>query len=102
MMMLNKQFSLKSIFNGIYSFFKPRIVGIIIALLFLSIVLLSIFTTSWNTIEQLPQNISDQSNVQGIGILLFTDLVVPFEILSIVLLATLIGAIYMAKGEGEQ
>lgn len=97
--MLNKQFTLMGILTGIYKFFRPRIVGMIIALLFLTIVLLSIFSTSWNTVNHLPQNISDQSNIQGIGMLLFTDFVVSFEILSIVLLATLIGAIYMAKGE---
>jgi len=42
------------------------------------------------------------SNIKGIGMLIFTDLVVPFEILSIVLLSTLMGAIYMAKGDGTQ
>jgi NADH:ubiquinone oxidoreductase subunit 6 (subunit J) len=34
--------------------------------------------------------------------LIFTQFVVPFEVLSIVLLASLIGAIYMAKGEGNR
>ena len=34
--------------------------------------------------------------------LIFTHYVAPFEVLSIVLLASLIGAIYMAKGEGNR
>jgi F420H2 dehydrogenase subunit J len=102
MMMLNKQFTLMGIFTGIYNFFRPRIGGMLIALLFLAIMLVSTFFTPWNTVQQLPQNITDQSNIQGIGHLIFTDLVVPFEILSIVLLASLIGAIYMAKGDGTE
>ena len=74
----------------------------IITILFLAIVLISIGFTNWNTVDQLPQNPMDQSNIQGIGMLIFTDLVVPFEILSIVLLSSLMGAIYMAKGDGTE
>jgi F420H2 dehydrogenase subunit J len=55
--------------------------------------------TSWNTVSELPQNPADQSNIEGIGMLIFTHYVAPFEVLSIVLLASLIGAIYLAKGE---
>ncbi|MCD4702766.1 MAG: NADH-quinone oxidoreductase subunit J [Methanosarcinaceae archaeon] len=73
-----------------------------IVMLFLAIVLVSLYGTSWNIVDQLPQNIADQSNIKGIGVLIFTDLVVPFEILSVVLLSSLIGAIYMAKGEDDE
>jgi NADH-quinone oxidoreductase subunit J len=52
--------------------------------------------------DQLPQNIADQSNIQGIGMMIFTDFVVPFEILSIILLSALMGAIYMAKGDDNK
>jgi len=70
-----------------------------IAVLFLAVLGLGIFGTSWNTVSELPENFEDPSNVEGIGMLIFTHYVVPFEVLSLVLLATLIGAIYMAKGE---
>lgn len=76
--------------------------GMIIAFLFLAIVVISIGFTEWNTMDQIPQNLMDQSNIQGIGRLIFGDFVVPFEILSIVLLASLMGAIYMAKGDGTE
>ncbi|MCC7575906.1 MAG: NADH-quinone oxidoreductase subunit J [Methanomethylovorans sp.] len=100
--MLNKHFTVMQILTSVYNFFRPRIAGMIIAILFLAIVLISIGFTNWNTVDQLPQNPMDQSNIQGIGMLIFTDLVVPFEILSIVLLSSLMGAIYMAKGDGTE
>lgn len=73
-----------------------------VALLFTAIVVVGAFGTSWNTVSKLPQNPADQSNIEGIGMLIFTHYVAPFEVLSIVLLASLIGAIYMAKGEGNK
>jgi F420H2 dehydrogenase subunit J len=97
--MLNKQFTIMQIITSVYRYFKPRILGIIIALLFLAILLVSIIGTSWPTVDQLPQNLEDQSNIVGIGLLIFTQFVVPFELLSIVLLSAMVGAIYIAKGE---
>ena len=79
-----------------------RPLAFLVALLFVAVIVLGAFGTSWNTVSELPQNATDQSNIEGIGMLLFTQYVVPFEILSIVLLASLIGAIYMAKGEGNR
>ncbi len=79
-----------------------RPLAFIVALLFTAVVVIGAFGTSWNTVSELPQNPADQSNIEGIGLLTFTQYVVPFEVLSIVLLASLIGAIYMAKGEGEK
>ncbi|WP_269479019.1 F420H2 dehydrogenase subunit FpoJ [Methanococcoides burtonii] len=70
-----------------------------IAALFLAVIFVSLYGTGWTTVDQLPQNIADQSNIKALGVLIFTDFVVPFEILSIVLLSSLIGAIYMAKGD---
>jgi NADH-quinone oxidoreductase subunit J len=90
------------ILTAVYNFFRPRIAGMMVAILFLAIVLISIGFTNWNTVDQIPQNAMDQSNIQGIGMLIFTDFVIPFEILSIVLLSTLMGAIYMAKGDGTE
>ncbi|MBC7085182.1 MAG: NADH-quinone oxidoreductase subunit J [Methanomethylovorans sp.] len=100
--MLNKHFTIMQILTAVYNFFRPRIAGMVIAILFFAVVITSIVYTSWNSVDQIPQNPMDQSNIKGIGMLIFTDLVVPFEILSIVLLSTLMGAIYMAKGDGTQ
>jgi NADH-quinone oxidoreductase subunit J len=97
--MLNKQFTIMQIITSVYRYFKPRILGMIVAFLFLAIVMVSVIGTSWPTVDQLPQNLEDQSNIEGIGLLIFTQFVVPFEILSIVLLSAMIGAIYIAKGE---
>lgn len=74
----------------------------LVVLLFTAIVVIGAFGTSWNTVSELPQNPADQSNIEGIGMLIFTHYVAPFEVLSIVLLASLIGAIYLAKGEENQ
>jgi NADH-quinone oxidoreductase subunit J len=90
------------ILTSVYNFFRPRISGMIIALLFLAIVVISVGFTNWSTVDQISQNPLDQSNIQGIGRMIFNDFVVPFEILSIVLLASLMGAIYMAKGDGTE
>lgn len=79
-----------------------RPLAFIVALLFTGVVVLGAFGTSWNTVSELPQNPADQSNIEGIGMLIFIHYVAPFEVLSIVLLASLIGAIYMAKGEGNR
>lgn len=79
-----------------------RPLAFIVALLFTAVVVVGTFGTSWNTVSELPQNPADQSNIEGIGMLIFTQYVAPFEVLSIVLLASLVGAIYMAKGEGNR
>lgn len=79
-----------------------RPLAFFVALLFTAVVVVGAFGTSWNTVSELPQNPADQSNIEGIGMLIFTHYVAPFEVLSIVLLASLIGAIYMAKGEGNR
>lgn len=43
-----------------------------------------------------------QKNTYQIGFSLFTDYVIPFEIVSLALLAALIGAIYISKREVQQ
>ena len=42
---------------------------------------------------------SDVSGIEHIGSLVFTKYVVPFEVLSLILLAALISGLYMAKKE---
>lgn len=79
-----------------------RPLAFLVCLLFVAVIVTGAFGTSWHTVPDLPENPADQSNIEGIGMLLFTQFVAPFEVLSIVLLASLIGAIYMAKGEGNK
>jgi len=73
-----------------------------VALLFLAVVALAIVTTTWITVDELPQNLADQSNIEAIGVQIFTQFVIPFEVLSLVLLSALIGAVYIAKSEVEK
>lgn len=102
--MLNKEisFTAMGVATSVYTYLKSRILAMIIAALFLAIILVGIVYTGWPSMDQLPQNIQDQSNIQGIGMMIFTDFVVPFEILSIILLSSLMGAIYMAKGDDNK
>ncbi len=79
-----------------------RPAALVVTMLFLAVVVLGAFGTSWNTVSELPENPGDPSNIEGLGMLIFTQYVIPFEIMSIVLLASLIGAIYMAKGEDSK
>nr|UDY67882.1 NADH-plastoquinone oxidoreductase subunit 6 [Chimonanthus campanulatus] len=69
-------------------------------------ILFSLITTIWNTSwygiiwttrsnQIIEQDLT--SNVQQIGIRLATDFYLPFELISIILLAALIGAIAMAR-----
>lgn len=43
----------------------------------------------------------DTSGIEHVGGLLFTKYVIPFEVLALVLLAALLGSLYMAKKEDE-
>ncbi len=43
----------------------------------------------------------DASGIEHVGGLLFTKYVIPFEVLALVLLAALLGSLYMAKKEEE-
>lgn len=79
-----------------------RPLAFLICLLFVAVIVTGAFGTSWHTVSDLPENPADPSNIEGIGLLIYTQFVAPFEVLSIVLLASLIGAIYMAKGEDNK
>jgi NADH-quinone oxidoreductase subunit J len=64
---------------------------------FLMITLGSIPNTVWRIVEStMPEN-----NILTIGKLLMTDFVLPFEVVSILLLAAMIGAIVLARREGS-
>ncbi|WP_292486093.1 F420H2 dehydrogenase subunit FpoJ [Methanohalobium sp.] len=74
------------------------IVALLVVLLFLGMMGVSVIGTGWDTVEELPQTPEDQSNIERIGVSVFTKYVVPFEIMAIVLLSALIGAFYMGRG----
>lgn len=64
----------------------------------------TILNTSWSTITLITEsknflNFDFTQNVQRIGYLLLTQFLLPFELLSIVLLVALIGAIVIARRE---
>lgn len=68
-----------------------------VAALFI-IVFWGIQNTVWPTVPQ--EAASEVSNVKQIGVEVFTNYVIPFELLSVLLLVALVGSIIMAKKEG--
>jgi NADH-quinone oxidoreductase subunit J len=69
--------------------------GILIVLTLLLATLLALSRTVWNIAEKTPEGFS----VNSIGKSLLTVYVLPFEVVSVVLLVALIGAIILAKRE---
>nr|MBN2278628.1 NADH-quinone oxidoreductase subunit J [candidate division Zixibacteria bacterium] len=73
------------------------LIGIFVCASFLIACLASLPYTIWRRVDQpLPDN-----NILTLGKLLMTDYVLPFEVVSIVLLAALIGAVVLARREGS-
>ncbi len=70
-------------------------VRVFIILLFVAALIHPIVITPWPK-QMLP---FPMLNTYSVGYSLFTDYVIPFEIISIALLAALIGAIYLSKRE---
>ena len=58
---------------------------------------ISIFSTSWTTLNVVNTQIPFKTNVNIIGNHILTDMLFPFELLSILLLIALIGSITIAK-----
>jgi len=78
----------------------------ILTLIFLAALLVLIAATPWGgekdgSIGFEPREGArvPESDIGGIGVEIFTLYLVPFEVLSLVLLAALIGAIYVARKE---
>ena len=65
-------------------------------------VFLGIQNTTWPPMGQ--QHLADPaiSNTKQIGLEVFTKYVIPFELASVLLLVALVGAIIMAKKEGDE
>ncbi len=90
-----------------------RVIGLFTALLLMGVLLLavvSVFGLEPLVPSTLPDSVpidytvwedgsKDASGIEHIGGLLFTKYVIPFEVLALVLLAALLGSLYMAKKE---
>jgi len=76
-----------------------RYLGFAIVAVFFIIVFLAIQNTAWPA----PATHTDVnvSNAEQIGLEVFTKFVIPFELVSVLLLVALVGAIIMAKKEGD-
>jgi len=77
-----------------------KILNAVVALLFLAVVGMSVMGTAWVE-EPLTFVEGDPSGIVHIGMQIFTTYVVAFEVLALVLLAALIGGIYLAKEDEE-
>ena len=78
-----------------------KILNAVVALLFLAVVGMSVMGTVWFE-EPLTFVENDPSGIVHIGMQIFTTYVVAFEVLALVLLAALIGGIYLAKEDEEE
>jgi NADH-quinone oxidoreductase subunit J len=76
-----------------------RTVGFLIVAVFFGICFWAIQGTTWPGPAQISQ--PDVSNAKQIGMEVFTKYVIPFELVSVLLLVALVGAIIMAKKEGD-
>lgn len=72
--------------------------AILVAVIIGGFFLYGIYTTTWpNEVADLTNN-----NVMTIGLTLFSNYVIPFELASILLLVALVGAIVLAKKESDE
>ena len=78
----------------------------ILTLIFLAALLVLLAATPWGGEEKGSYSFepregarAPESGIGEIGVEIFTDYLFPFEVLSLVLLAALIGAIYVARKE---
>ena len=81
--------------KSIVSSSANQVVGSLVFMLLLGIQFGVIFSTSWH----LSPIQSTDSTVNSIGVLLLTKYLLPFEVISILLLAALIGAAMLSRKE---
>ncbi|MBE0523849.1 MAG: NADH-quinone oxidoreductase subunit J [Methanosarcinales archaeon] len=87
-----------------------NIINLLTALLLITAFVFAITTAStsntWGDAKSIDylawdDGSTDMSGIEHVGGQLFTKYIVPFEVLSLILLAALLGSIYMAKKEEE-
>ncbi len=74
---------------------------------FVSAILSASVSNTWGDAEDITFTVwedgsKDTSAIEHVGGLVFTKYVIPFEVLSLVLLAALLGSLYMAKKEEDE
>jgi NADH-quinone oxidoreductase subunit J len=77
-----------------------KILNAVVTLLFLAVIGIAVMGTAWVEVP-LTFTDTDSSGIVTIGTEIFTTYVVAFEVLALVLLAALIGGIYLAKEDEE-
>ena len=77
-----------------------KILNAVVTLLFLAVIGIAVMGTAWVEVP-LTFTDTDSSGIVHIGTEIFTTYVVAFEVLALVLLAALIGGIYLAKEDEE-
>lgn len=85
--------------EGTGNTWKNRFVLVFVAALF-GLLFWGIQNAPWQA--PAPEAVEPMNNAKEIGIEVFTKYVIPFELLSVLLLVCLVGAIIMAKKEGDQ
>lgn len=75
-----------------------RLSSFIAFALFLIFVVMSISETVWDYSLELSAD-SVNASTKAIGYLIFTDYLLAFEVLSLLLLVAMVGAIFLAKKE---
>ena len=78
-----------------------KILNAVVTLLFLAVIGIAVMGTAWVEVP-LTFTDTDSSGIVTIGTEIFTTYVVAFEVLALVLLAALIGGIYLAKKDEEE
>ena len=94
---------------------KLQIPVILLCGVILAVLLLSVVSTQWNTISEVNRSLVDTVQIYSVdpdisqttedfslASLLLTDHVLAFELVSVLLLAALVGALSLMRGGGEQ
>ena len=91
-MLLGLDVDTKEISGGFFTYLSAAAVGLFVALLVV------VFRTDFfYSFVNLPQGAQVSGTVEGVGMLLFTEYLYPFEIASVLLLVAIIGAVLLAQ-----
>ena len=79
---------------------RPLAAILVLALLAETIYLLfSNFSTNFPLVQETPPDLGGKAGLEGVARLLLTDYLLLFEVASILLLASMVGAIVLARGD---
>lgn len=85
-----------------YSRFDPKLPEIVIAVSFSMVLLIALFMGIWSLPTRAGPVMSGNAYpVDKLGQALLGDFLIPFEVISVLLLVVMIGAAYLAKGRRE-